>query len=73
LNPRRRGDLLKLLLSKLYWREKPVPLDLPRRVVYIAECKQRRTQFLDRFEVPRPEQVLLQLTHSAPTSGGWTM
>ena len=37
-----------------------MPFDQPGGIVGLAELEQRLTQFLDRFEVPHPKQVLLQ-------------
>src|SRR3954462_2349492 len=54
------GGILKLLVSKLGWREEAVGLDQPGRVVGLAEREQRLTQLLDGLEGSHPEQVFLE-------------
>src|SRR3954447_1449344 len=51
---------LKLLLTKLGWREESVALDQPGRVVGFPEREQRLPQLLDGLERSHPEQVFLQ-------------
>jgi hypothetical protein len=51
---------LKLSLPESGWRHEAVPLDQPSGIVRLTEFEQCLPQFLDRLEVPNPQQAFLQ-------------
>jgi hypothetical protein len=55
---------LKLSLPKISRRHEPVPLYQPSGIAGLTEFEQCLPQFLDRLEVPNPQQVLLQSSDS---------